>query len=263
MIAEWRVVPHGLFPVAEVVPLDDTLRHRAGGASGHSPVSWSSRSIRFRLASTASRTPSSFPWSGSAHESLPGRGCNGRRVVVSQFLSGPAQLVLHRAEGALLRPEPEDGDLVLCFGITADLGPRHAAQHPRRDVVLPRGRLDDVGRFGWSTVISASGERRRAATSPACSNEDLPEPDGPVTTSGPPAVTCAATRSTSIRVSSARPKKNSASSAPKAARPRYGLNFPSPPTVESSALPRPCSASSCAARERERAGFGATGRRSP
>ena len=59
------------------------------------------------------------------------------------------------------------------------------------------------------------------AISPAASNDDLPAPDGAVSTTMPLPIACR-TRSTRRSSSAVRPKKNSRSGTPKGRSPRYG-----------------------------------------
>ncbi len=85
---------------------------------------------------------------------------------------------------------------------------------------------------GPPAPVRARLRARSAGISPARSNDDLPAPEGPTTTSGnsrawPPVLRYrSAARPTSGRIRSSRPKNQRASSAWKAARPRYGAGAP-------------------------------------
>ncbi len=90
-----------------------------------------------------------------------------------------------------------------------------------------RGREPGVSsRTGQSRAPDAPTSPRSAAgTTPARSTDDLPEPEGPTTATGPsPVAQRRSSRASTTSVSSRRPKNHSLSSGWKLARPRYGAS---------------------------------------
>ncbi|PPK66051.1 hypothetical protein CLV40_11115 [Actinokineospora auranticolor] len=79
---------------------------------------------------------------------------------------------------------------------------------------LARGALVGVITAGCQPWEPVSAPRANAGTTPARSSDDLPTPDGPLTTSSPGSATRSARWSSTRSTTAARPKNQRASSTP-------------------------------------------------
>src|SRR5262249_53110766 len=90
----------------------------------------------------------------------------------------------------------------------------------------PPGGAPGGGGYGGAQPAEPLIGRSPAASAgnrPARSSDDLPTPDGPITTSGPPPRRiCTASRDSNLAISRSRPRKNRACSGPNDTIPGYG-----------------------------------------
>jgi len=101
-----------------------------------------------------------------------------------------------------------------------------------RAVVASDSAGDAVGvtriRASRSIPLPAAGHRARAGNTPAASSDDVPDPDGPMTTSGPRSGAGESSRSHTVAIIRSRPKNHFVDSGPNGARPGYGHSDLSP-----------------------------------